>query len=276
MNLLPKLKMLSLSGRLGIFLVLTAFLLSFLVAPFLQDPAAMEADLLIPPGAAHWFGTDDLGRDVFSRVASGGQISLVVGLCSAVISVLIGTAVGSFSGYIGGRVDEVVMRISEGFQVIPRFFLALIVIALVGPGLINIIVILGALSWPSTARVVRAQVLTLRSEEFSIAAMMGGASAARVIWRHILPNVLPVIVVSASLQAGAAILLESFVSFLGLGDPSHPSWGLLLQQGQMHLRSGWWIATFPGVALTLTILGLNLVGDGLNDVVRKGASDARK
>jgi peptide/nickel transport system permease protein len=263
------LRRLSVSGMLGGVLVALALLLS-VVLPLVANlqPSEMGASFLEAPNGSHWFGTDDLGRDVFARVVHGGQISLLVGAMSAAIAVLIGTLVGAVSGYFGGRFDEIVMRVSEGFQIIPRFFLALVVVALVGPGLLNIILILGFLSWPPTARVVRSQMLVLRREEFVLAAIMGGASSTRVIMRHILPSILPIIVVSASLQAGAAILLESFISFLGLGDPSHPSWGLLLQQGQLHLRSGWWISTFPGLTLSLTILGLNLLGDGLNDATR--------
>lgn len=271
LNSLRWMRQLSPSGKLGLILVALSVLLSTAGAWLVNtSPSAMSAGLLQAPGGVHWLGTDDLGRDVLARVAYGGQVSLFVGAVSASIAVFIGTIVGATSGYLGGRMDEVIMRIAEAFQIIPRFFLALIVVALIGPGITNIVLVLGLLSWPGTARVVRAQMLVLRREEFVLAAVMGGASTARVIVRHVLPNIVPILVVSASLQAGAAILLESFISFLGLGDPSHPSWGLLLQQGQLHLRSGWWISTFPGVALSLTILGLNLVGDGLNDG-RRGA-----
>ena len=198
-------------------------------------------------------------------------MSLLVGALSASIAVLIGTSVGALSGYYGGKIDDVVMRVAEVFQIVPRFFLAVVVIALVGPSIWSVIVVLGVLSWPATARVVRSQMLVFRREEFVLAAIMGGASSSRVVWRHILPNLLPIMIVSASLQAGAAILLESFISFLGLGDPAYPSWGMLLQQGQLHLRTGWWISTAPGVALSATILGLNLLGDGLNDQQRGGS-----
>jgi peptide/nickel transport system permease protein len=252
------------SGRLGLLILFAAVMLCTAVAGLLdRSPSAMSEALREPPGAAHWLGTDDLGRDVLARVAHGGQVSLLVGAFSALIAVVIGVAVGASSGYLGGAFDAIVMRITETFQIIPRFFLALIVVALVGSGIWKIILVLGLLSWPATARVVRAQVLVLRKEEFVLAAIMGGASTARVIGRHILPNVAPIIAVSASLQAGSAILLESFISFLGLGDVGHPSWGLLLQQGQLFIRDGWWISTFPGLALSLTILGLNLLGDGV-------------
>jgi peptide/nickel transport system permease protein len=252
------------SGRTGLLILMAAVMLCTAVAGLLdRSPSAMSEALREPPGVAHWLGTDDLGRDVLARVAHGGQVSLLVGAFSALIAVVIGVAVGASSGYLGGAFDAIVMRITETFQIIPRFFLALIVVALVGSGIWKIILVLGLLSWPATARVVRAQVLVLRREEFVLAAIMGGASTARVIGRHILPNVAPIIAVSASLQAGSAILLESFISFLGLGDVGHPSWGLLLQQGQLFIRDGWWISTFPGLALSLTILGLNLLGDGV-------------
>jgi peptide/nickel transport system permease protein len=260
------------SGRVGMGLLLAAVLLCTLLAWSMdRSPSAMSELLRDPPGAGHWLGTDDLGRDVLARVAHGGQVSLLVGAFSALIAVSIGVAVGATCGYLGGSVDAVVMRITEAFQIIPRFFLALIVVALVGPGIWKIILILGLLSWPATARVVRAQVLVLRKEEFVLAAIMGGATTARVIGRHLLPNVAPVIAVSASLQAGSAILLESFISFLGLGDVAHPSWGLLLQQGQLFIRDGWWISTFPGIALSATILGLNLLGDGIRSAHGDGA-----
>ena len=240
-------------------------LLAALFASFLTDanPMALSGQTLRPPSLAHPMGTDDLGRDVLARVLYGGRISLTVGVFSALIAVVIGTAVGTLAGYFGGRTDELLMRMTEMFQIIPRFLLAIVVVALFGGGLIKIIVIIGALGWVGTARVVRAQLLVLRGEEFVLAATMGGASPYRMIVRHILPNVAPFIIVAAALQTGGAILTESFLSFLGLGDPSRPSWGLLLQQAQLYLQQAWWMSTFPGLALSMTILGLNLMGDGL-------------
>jgi peptide/nickel transport system permease protein len=240
-------------------------LFAALLAPFLAgaDPMALSAQTLRSPTLAHLMGTDDLGRDVFARVLYGGRISFMVGLFSALIAITIGTAVGLIAGYFEGRTDEILMRITEIFQIIPRFLLAIVVVALLGGGIVKIIVIIGILGWVGTARVVRAQLLVLRREEFVLAATLGGASSLRIITRHILPNVVPFIIVSASLQTGGAILTESFLSFLGLGDPSRPSWGLLLQQAQLHLQQAWWMSTFPGIALSVTILGLNLVGDGL-------------
>ncbi len=252
------------STYVGIGLVAVP-LLAALFAPLLTDanPMALSGQTLRPPSLAHPMGTDDLGRDVMARVLYGGRISLTVGVFSAFIAVVIGTAVGTIAGFFGGRTDEILMRITEMFQIIPRFLLAIVVVALFGGGMIKIIVIIGALGWVGTARVVRAQLLVLRGEEFVLAATMGGASSSRMIMRHILPNVVPFIIVAAALQTGGAILTESFLSFLGLGDPSRPSWGLLLQQAQLYLQQAWWMSTFPGLALSMTILGLNLMGDGL-------------
>jgi peptide/nickel transport system permease protein len=252
------------STYVGIALVAIP-LLAAIFAPFLTDanPMALSGQILRPPSFAYPMGTDDLGRDVVARVLYGGRISLTVGAFSALIAVVIGTAMGTIAGYFGGRVDEMLMRITEMFQIIPRFLLAIVVVALFGGGMIKIIVIIGALGWVGTARVVRAQLLVLRGEEFVLAATMGGASSSRMILRHILPNIIPFIIVAAALQTGGAILTESFLSFLGLGDPSRPSWGLLLQQAQLYLQQAWWMSTFPGLALSMTILGLNLMGDGL-------------
>jgi peptide/nickel transport system permease protein len=240
-------------------------LLAALLAPFLTsaDPMALSGATLRPPSLANPMGTDDLGRDVFARVLYGGRISLTVGLFSALIAVTIGTSVGAIAGYFGGRTDDILMRITEMFQIVPRFLLAIVVLALLGSGQTKIIIIIGIMSWVGTARVVRAQLLVLRGEEFVLAATMGGASSSRLLLRHILPNVVPFIIVSASLQTAGAILTESFLSFLGLGDPSRPSWGLLLQQAQLYLQQAWWMSAFPGIALSMTILGLNLMGDGL-------------
>ena len=251
----------TLVGSLGLLLVVVLAL----AGPFLWrvDPLALSSSRLVPPGPLHPMGTDDLGRDVLARVVLGARVSLAIGALSAVIATAVGCTVGAVSGYLGGIADEALMRLTEVFQVVPRFLLAIVVVALFGAGLAKVVLVVGLLSWPGTARVVRAQFLVLRREEFVLAAVMSGASAARVMGRHILPNVLPLIVVATFLQMGAAILVESFLSFLGLGDPSEPSWGMLLQQAQLYLRSAWWMTTFPGLALALTIFSLNLLGDGL-------------
>jgi peptide/nickel transport system permease protein len=249
-------------GTLLLIVVVTGTLLAPLLTA--SDPLALGTATLRPPSWAHPMGTDDLGREVFARVLYGGRISLMIGLFSALLSVCFGMSIGMTAGYFGGAVDEALMRITEVFQILPKVLVAVVVVSLIGGGLGNEILVIGLLSWPATARIIRGRVQVIRGEEFIAAAAMSGATQARVIWRHVLPNVLPYFLVSTSLQVASAILSESFLSFLGLGDPSHPSWGLLLQQGQLFLRQAWWLTTFPGIALAMTVLGLNLLGDGFD------------
>jgi peptide/nickel transport system permease protein len=254
------------SGPLIGALFLAVIVIGALFAPILTsaDPLALGTATLRPPDWAHKMGTDDLGRDVLARVLYGGRISLIIGLFSALLSVCFGMTIGMTAGFFGGVIDEALMRITEIFQILPKVLLAVVVVSLVGGGLTNEILVIGLLSWPATARIIRGRVQVIRGEEFIAAAAMSGASRARIMWRHVLPNVLPYFLVSASLQIASAILSESFLSFLGLGDLSHPSWGLLLQQGQLFLQQAWWLTTFPGIALAMTVLGLNLLGDGLD------------
>jgi peptide/nickel transport system permease protein len=267
---------LSASGALGVAFVVivgTGTLFAPLFTPF--DPLALSPDTLRAPGWAHPFGTDDLGRDVLARVLYGGRVSLSVGLFSAVLSVVLGMTIGMIAGFFGGALDEVLMRITEAFQILPKLLVAVVVVSLIGSGLTNEILVIGLLSWPATARVIRGRVQVIRHEEFIAAAEMSGASWVRVLARHVTPNVMSFLLVSAALQVASAIMAESFLSFLGLGDPAHPSWGLLLQQGQLFLQQAWWLTTFPGIALAMTILGLNLMGDGLGGS-RAGARAARR
>jgi peptide/nickel transport system permease protein len=227
------------------------------------DPMALSPDTLLEPSWAHPLGTDDLGRDGLARVLYGGRVSLLIGLFSAALSVVLGMTIGMVAGFFGGVLDEVLMRITEAFQILPKLLVAVVVVSLIGSGLANEVLVIGLLSWPVTARVIRGRVQVIRHEEFIAAAEMSGASWLRVLTRHVAPNVFSFLLVSASLQVASAIMSESFLSFLGLGDPAHPSWGLLLQQGQLFLNDAWWLTTFPGIALAMTILGLNLLGDGL-------------
>jgi peptide/nickel transport system permease protein len=254
-------------GSVGLLFILTMALLGRIAWPV--DPLQLSPHKFIPPSAIHPMGTDDLGRDVLARVILGSQISLTVGFSSALIATVVGCAFGATAGYFGGWADEVLMRVAEVFQIVPRFLLAIVIVAVFGAGLNKIILVIGFLSWPGVARIVRAQFLILRDEEFVLAAETSGASTSRIIFRHILPNVASTVIVAAFLQMGAAILVESFLSFLGLGDPARPSWGMLLQQAQLYLRSAWWMTTFPGVALSLTIFSLNLLGDGLGSAQQR-------
>lgn len=255
-------------GLTGITIILFLAVLGPWVWPV--NPLAVGSETFLPPSLAHPMGTDDLGRDILARVIRGASISLTIGALGACVAACTGTMVGAIAGYSGGLVDELLMRITEIFQVVPRFLLAIIVVALYGASQLSIVLVIGFLAWPGTARVVRAQFLILRGEEFVLAARMSGASQARIILRHILPNVAPYLVVSIFLQMGAAILVESFLSFIGLGDPSSPSWGLLLQQYQLYLQSAWWMTTFPGLMLAITIFSLNLLGDSFSTARHSG------
>ena len=256
------------SALFGLYLVLffvAMAILSSWIAPF--APLTIGKDSFHPPDLTYLMGTDDLGRDLLSGVLWGSRVSLMVGLLAALTSTLIGVIVGSLSGYYGGAVDDLLMRITEFFLVIPRFFLVLIIVALFGNSIWNIIFVIGILSWPVTARLVRAEFLSLREKEFVEGVRAIGASDLRIILYHLLPNATPPIVVSGSLQIARAILMEAGLSFLGLGDPNQVSWGVMLYNAQRFLRHAWWTATFPGLAIFLVVMSFNLVGDGLNDAL---------
>lgn len=250
-------------------LIVGLILISVAFAPWIThfDPTELGAASLSPPQVAHLMGTDDLGRDVFARVLYGGRITLVVGLFSALISVGLGLSIGVVAGFSGGYVDELLMRFTEAFQILPRLLVAIVVVTMIGGSLGNVILTIGFLSWPPTARIIRGQTLVLHHEDFVSAAILSGASYMRLIIRQILPNVFPLLFVSASTQVALAILSEAALSFLGLGDPTSPSWGQMLQQSQGFLRAAWWMSVFPGLALALLILGLNLLGDGLGSKI---------
>lgn len=232
-----------------------------------DSPRTLGTDALTPPSLRHPFGTDDLGRDIWTGVLYGARVSLTVGILAASTSALIGTMIGSIAGYYGGRLDDTLMRGTEFFLVIPSFLLALILIAVSGPSIWNSILTIGVLGWPSTARLLRAEFLSLKEREFVMAARAIGASSWRLVFRQILPNAAPPAVVITSLGVATAILMEAGLSFLGLSDPNLFSWGLMLRNSREFLRIAWWMPTFPGVAIFVTVLSVNLVGDGLNDAL---------
>jgi len=231
------------------------------------DPFALGNEPFLPPQRDHLMGTDDLGRDTFSRVLYGTQVSLMVGFLAAATSLIVGTAVGSVSGYFGGLVDDVLMRATEYVLVIPRFFLALLIVALLGTGITKIILVIGFLSWPEIARVVRAQFLTFKEREFVLAARAMGMKDWKIIFAEILPNAIPPAIVVGSFLVARAILLEAGLSFLGLGDPNYISWGMLLSDAQERIWYSMWLAIFPGLAISLLVLSINLFGDGVNDAL---------
>lgn len=256
------------TGWLG-WLLVTMVLLIAALAPILA-PAGPWQSVAVPfeaPGQAHWFGTDDLGRDLLSGVIYATRTSLIVGLVATAVAMSIGITLGAISGYYGGLFDDLLMRFTEFFQVIPRFFLALIAVALFGPGLVTITLVLALTSWTLTARLLRSQVLSAREREYVVAARAMGATNFRVIWHHVLPNTLTPVIVHSSLMIGQFMLVEASLAFLGLGDPNHISWGYLLRNAQPFFRSAWWMSLFPGMAIGTAVLGFNLLGDGLRDAL---------
>jgi peptide/nickel transport system permease protein len=265
------------STRLALTL-LVLMALAALLAPWVatHDPMSGSNDALLPPlSPGHWLGTDDLGRDIWSRVVYGTRVSLLVGIASSALAITIGVTVGSIAGYFGGWLDAVLMRIAEFFQTLPRFVLALIVIALFGASTTKLILVIGLLAWPQMARVVRATVSSLKQSSFVDAARVAGLSDRSIIAGEILPNVAAPIIVLGSLDIAAAILIEASLSFFGLGDPNAISWGGMLNDAQQFLRTAWWMSAFPGLGIALTVLAFNIVGDALNDALNprgEGAS----
>lgn len=250
-------------GALGCALILVAAL----GAPWLTDapPKRSAGAALTPPGEVAWFGRDDLGRDTWTNVIYGARTSLAVGVAVAASTLLLGLVIGGVAGLRGGWLDDLLMRLSELFQLLPRFFLAVVIGALFGGSLRMIVLVLGLTFWPATARLTRAQVLALRGRDFVQAATALGASPGRILWRHLLPNVLPAVLVGVSGTVAAAIIAEAALSFLGLGDPTAVSWGQMLSAAQPFLRRAWWLTFFPSAALALTVLSLTLVSDALGD-----------
>lgn len=254
-------------GTLIVGLMSLGAVLAPWLAPF--DPNLINVDALLqPPSTMHLMGTDALGRDVFSRILFGGRVSLWVGFVAVGIATSIGLVLGLVSGYFGRVVDEIIMRGVDIMLCFPSFFLILAVIAFLEPSLTNIMVVIGLTGWMGVARLVRAETLTIRERDYVMAARAAGAGSARIIFRHILPNAMAPILVSATLGVAGAILTESSLSFLGLGvQPPDASWGNMLLEGKEVLGIAWWLSVFPGLAILFTVLGYNLFGESLRDLL---------
>jgi peptide/nickel transport system permease protein len=255
---------------IGLIILLIVIAVSVL-APLLfpQSPWRMVQRPFLPPfeNPAFLFGTDTLGRNIAAGLAYGSQVSLIVGLVSTTVALLIGVPLGAVAGYHGGLVDDALMRFTEFFQTIPSFALAIVLVAVFEPSIYSIILAITVVSWVPIARLVRGEVLSLKSREYVEAAVLAGQTNLVIITRQILPNALSPIIVLASLTVASAILLEAALSFMGLGDPNLMSWGYMIGAGRTVIRTAWWLSFFPGIAILLTVLSLNLIGEGLNDAL---------
>lgn len=258
-------------GALIGLIILLGLVAFALLAPTLypQSPWRVVGRPFLAPFALERFplGTDTLGRDLAAGIVHGARVSLLIGVVSTLVALLIGVPIGAIAGYSGGIVDDVLMRFTEFFQTIPSVALAIVLVAILQPKLSSIVLAIGVVSWPPVARLVRGEVLSLRTREYVQAAISIGQSTPRIILSQVLPNTIAPIIVMGSLMIGSAILLESALSFLGLGDPNLMSWGYMVGAGRSRLLDAWWISFFPGLAIFLTVLALNLAGEGLNDAL---------
>lgn len=258
---------LAMTGALIVVLLLLVSLFAPLIAPY--NPTEIHAwQVLSPPSWSHWFGTDELGRDVFSRVLFGARISLKVGFVAIGIAVLLGSAVGLVAGFYGGWVDTLLMRFVDIMLCFPAFFLILAIITFLEPSIWYIMAVIGLTGWMGVARLVRAEVLAIREMDYILAARCIGCSDVRIILRHILPNAMSPVLVAATLGVAGAILTESALSFLGIGvQPPTPSWGNILTSGKDYIEFAWWLSLFPGLAILVTVLAYNLLGEGIRDAL---------
>jgi len=251
--------------------VVALVILVALAAPLIYEdsPWMMVADPLIAPftDSAYPFGTDMLGRDITAGLVWGARVSLLVGLLSTGVALFVGIVIGATAGYCGGRIDDVLMRFTEFFQTIPQLAMAVVVVAVIGPSLYSIMGAIALVSWPPAARLVRSEFMTLKQREFVQAAIVIGQRPARIVATQILPNAMSPIIVSASFMVATAILSESALSFLGLGDRNLMSWGFMIGAARTMIREAWWMSVWPGVAILLTVLAINLIGEGLNDAL---------
>lgn len=250
--------------------IVGALILMALLAPVLTGQSPYDQSLtsrLQPPSSKFWFGSDELGRDIFTRIVYGSRITLLIIFLVSVIVLPVGLTIGTAAGYFGGALDTLLMRITDIFLAFPRLVMALAFAAALGPGIENAVIAISITAWPPYARLARAETMTLRQSDFILATRMQGASAMRIIWSHIVPLCLPSVIVRLTLDMAGIILIAAGLGFLGLGaQPPAPEWGLMISSGRSYLLDQWWVATMPGVAIFIVSLGFNLLGDGLRDV----------
>lgn len=263
-------------GTAGLIIFLTMLVMALfapLIAPY--RPTDISYDMLMPPSLSHPFGTDHLGRDVFSRVVFGARVSLIVGFVAAGLSAIIGIMIGTLSGYTGGVVDEVVSKIIDSFLMFPVFFLILIIVAVFGRSLIYIMLVIGLTTWPSNARIMRAQTMSIKEKAFIKIARVNGENSARIIFAHIIPNGMYPVVANSAMQIGGAILTEAALSFLGLGDPAVVSWGKMINDARTYMYFAWWCIVFPGIFTVLAVVAFSFIGDGLQQALYPKLSEVR-
>jgi peptide/nickel transport system permease protein len=258
---------LALFSLLFILLIIAAAIFAPFIAPYNPDKINVNA-ILLPPSFSHWLGTDQLGRDVLSRLIYGSRISIEVGFIAVSISLFIGVVIGAFSGYYSGLIDSLLMRFVDIMLTFPSFFLILAISAILKPSIINIMIIIGLTSWMGVARIVRAEFIQNRQKDYVLAAKASGASDSYIIFSEILPNCIAPILVSATLGIAGAILIQASLAFLGIGImPPTPSWGGMLSRGKTYIMIAWWLTLFPGIAILMTVLSFNLMGEAVRDAL---------
>lgn len=260
--------------KIGIILLAIIILLA-LFAPLIatHDPFSLNDDMVNPPSKNYLLGTDGLGRDIFSGILYGARTSIVIGVVAASISGIVGTLIGGISGFYGGKIDSVVSEIINVFLMMPTFFLILIIVALFGSSMFNVMVVIGITTWTGNARLMRAQALSLKQRTFVKSLETIGESKFKTLVKHIIPNGIFPIIANTTMNISEAILTESGLSFLGLGDPNVMSWGQMVYNGKSYLTNGWWISTFSGAAIVLTVLAFYLIGDGMNNILSPKLND---
>lgn len=252
-------------GLILLFILLLVAVFAPIIAT--HNPYSLDSDLLVPPSSPHLLGTDGIGHDVFSMVVYGARTSLIIGVIAATISGIIGTILGGLAGFLGGKTDRVLNEFFNIFMMMPTFFLVLIIIALFGSSMTNLILVIGLTMWASNARLMRAQAMSIRERTFILSATAIGESKIQILFKHVIPNGIFPIIANTTMNIATAILIESSLSFLGLGDPNVVSWGQIISEGRSYLASAWWISTFAGFCIVLTVVAFYLVGDGLNRIL---------